>query len=356
MSENSIEQEIARLIKIKSDSGILSHFGFPAVPEKINLFEKHHQVHLPLSYKTFLLKFNGGMIWPGNHSDSSNDPSHLEMYKGEAVCLMSIEEINSKYDQLKFQRWKVNNNSIEPYPVVPFCTLPNNELLVFVHGSKSGDESPVFDACHEEFPSTWGMVAPYFTYFLSMYLDAQGYPLTIGNEEEGVASQYFDEPKEKEEETPVQILQRTEKMLAENPDHAFAHYERANALKDLGELSEAYISISKAVELDGNDPFYHFIKGEILNEGGEYRAALISYDTAVNLNSDDTFYLCCRAGVLFQLNKLKPSIDDCNRAIELDSGCLLAYMIRKDIYELMGMEDKAELDQMMIDRLEPQDD
>jgi tetratricopeptide (TPR) repeat protein len=154
-----------------------------------------------------------------------------------------------------------------------------------------------------------------------------------------------------EQETPEQILKRTEKMLAENPDHAFAHYERANAFKDLGNLSDAYISISKAVELDGNDPFYHFIKGEILNEGGEYRAALISYDTAVNLNPDDTFYLCCRAGLLFQFNKLKPSIDDCNRVIELDSGCLLAYMIRKDIYELMGMEDKAEIDQITINRL-----
>jgi len=355
-TKNEIEPVLEKLEYMTQTPGYFTHFSHAAREEKIIRFEKKFGVSLPKSHKKFLQKFNGGMMLHDYQSEFLQTQSDFEMYKGDAVYLLSIEEITQKYAQLENQFWKVDRAVPHPYPIIPFCSLPNNELLVFVHGSKVGDESPVFDACHEEFPSTWGMVAPDFTYFLSMYLDAQGYPFTIGNEEEGVASQYFDEPKEKEEETPVQILQRTEKMLTENPDHAFAHYERANVFKDLGNLSDAYISISKAVELDGNDPFYHFIKGEILNEGGEYRAALISYDTAVHLNPDDTFYLCCRAGLLFQLNKLKPSIDDCNRAIELDSGCLLAYMIRKDIYELRGMEDKAEMDQMIIDKLEQQDD
>lgn len=354
MTKNKIDALLDRLDQIRLEPKFPTHFAIPASNDKIVRFERKFQVNLPLSYKKFLLKNNGGMMLSNFPAKSLQTDDDYEKYKGEAVYFLSIEEITHKYAQLENRSWKVNREITTPYPVIPFCALPNNELLVFVHGLKSGDESPVFDAFHEEFPSTWGMVTPDFTSFFEIYLDAFGNPPTMGDEGAGVAADFMDkkENEEEEEETPQEVIRRTCEQLADEPDRAFLHYEKAVAYKDLGEYSEAYLAISRAIELDRQDPFYYFIRGEILTDTQQHRAALVDFDTAVNLKPEDTFYLCCRAESLLKLNKLKPSIDDCNHAIELDSRCLLAYMMRKEIFELMGIEDQAEADQRIIDKLE----
>ncbi len=361
--KHPIDPVLEQLQYMSETPGYHTHFEHPAKKEKIVHFEKKFGVKLPESHKKFLLKYNGGMMLYDFQSEFLQTQADFEMYKGDAVYLLSIEEITAKYADLQSRRWKMGKNEINPYPFIPFCSLPNNELLVFVHGKKSGDESPVFDAFHEEFPDTWGMVAPNFTTFLKTYLEKLGHPDTMGDEKAGTSADYIDlylESDEDEAETLEEILRRTEDQLnnnrlTENFDKAFAHYERALAQKDLGDYSEAYLSITKAVELEPKDPFYYFIRGEILTDVKQHRAALIDYDVAVKLKPDDTLYLCCRATSLFHLNKLKPSIDDCNSAIEIDSACTLAYMIRKEIYEVMGMDDKAEMDQMIIDKLKEEE-
>jgi tetratricopeptide (TPR) repeat protein len=276
------------------------------------------------------------------------------MYKGDSVYLFSIEELREKYEDLKTREWKVDKKMTNPYPIIPFCSLPNNELLVFIHGEKSGSESPVFDAFHEEFPSTWGIVTPNFASFLEKYLDDLGHPETIGDENVGVASDYFDLPSERKE-TPEEILFRTEQELQNDPDYAFHYYERATAFMKTDNLSDAYLSINKAIEIAPEDAFYYYIRGEILNEAKQYRAALINYDIAVKLKPDDTFYLSCRAGSLFQLNKLSASLNDCNQAINMNPELVLPYMMRKEIYLLMGMKDEAEADQIIIDQINEKD-
>ncbi len=359
--ENNIDAVLEQLQYMSETPGYFTHFGHPAKKEKIIRFEKKFGVNLPKSHKKFLLKYNGGMMLHDYQSEFLQTQADFEMYKGDAVYLLSIEEITEKYADLQSRSWKVYDENIRPYPFIPFCSLPNSELLIFVHGERSGDESPVFDAFHEEFPTTWGMVALDFTSFLKTYLEKLGHPDTLGDDDPGVADDYLDRLKgEDDKETPQEILRRTEDELAnnqltENFDKAFAHYERAVAHKDLGDYSEAYLAITRAVELEPKDPFYYFFRGEILTDAEQHRAALIDYDVAVKLKPDDTLYLCCRATSLYHLNKLKPSIDDCNRAIELDFTCTLAYMIRKQIYEAMGMEDKAEKDQMIIDNLEEEE-
>jgi tetratricopeptide (TPR) repeat protein len=181
-----------------------------------------------------------------------------------------------------------------------------------------------------------------------------GNPNTTGDENTGVASDYFDIPTETKE-TPEEILERTKSDLLERPDHAFFYYERAVAFKDLNNFSDAWLAINKAIELSPKDAFYYFNRGEILSENQQYRAALIDFDIAVKLAPEDTFYLCCRAGSLFRLNKLKPALTDCNTAIELDSKYILPYMMRKEIYLLTGMKDKADADQLIIDQLNEKD-
>lgn len=339
-----------RLTTMKKDPKFYTHFHPGANFQKISIFEKLNRITLPKSYKTFLTKYNGGMMVYDYQDEFLQSQADYELYKGDSVYLFSIEELKEKYEDLKYREWKVDKKMANPYPIIPFCSLPNNELLVFIHGKKSGEESPVFDAFHEEFPSIWGIVAPDFTSFFAKYIEALGHPETIGNEKTGVASDYFDNPSEIKE-TPEEILIRTELELQKDPDYAFHHYERAEALMNTNNFAEAYISINKAIEIDSKNAFYYYFRGEILNETKQYRAALVNYDIAVKLKPDDTFYLSCRAGSLFRLNKLTASLKDCNQAIQLNPKSVLPYMMRKEIYLLMGMKDKAEADQIIIDQL-----
>lgn len=354
MSDNSIDIVLKELSKMQVDPKYFAHFQAPANSEKITLFEKKFRVNLPHSYKKFLLKFNGGLMLYFYRKKLSGNRDNFKQYKGESVCFLSIEELTEKYVDLKDQEWKVDKETANPYPLIPFCSLPNNELLVFVNGKKSGEESPVFDAFHEDFPSIWGIVAPDFTSFLTDYLHAMGNPKTIGDEHAGVASDYFDKPSD-EKETPNEILSRTDFELQETPDNAFSYCEKADAFKSLDNYSEALLAINKAIELSPKDAFYYFNRGEILNEVKQYRAALIDYDTAVKFAPEDVFYLSCRAGSLFQLNKLKPALKDCNKAILLDSKSILPYMIRREIYLLLGEKNKAEADEQIIDKLNKKD-
>jgi tetratricopeptide (TPR) repeat protein len=343
----TIEKVLERLAAMKADPQNYTRFNFPAVSEKIVHFEKSARVRLPLSHKKFLKKYNGGMM-------GFSSQAKYEKYKAESVYLLSIEEITERYSDLRSRAWKVNSEQTDLYPIIPFCSLPNNEVLVFIYGKKSGDESPVFDALHESFPSEWGIVAPDFTSFLSTYLDTLGHPEVLGDEEAGVASDYIDETsaaKETLKESPDETLTRTEAELRLDPDSPFTCYERALAFKEKGDIEQAYLFISRAIEMDGQDAFYRYIRGAMLSDAGEHRAALIDFDVSVRLKPDDTFYLYCRADSLLHLDMLHTSLDDCNKIIEMEDNNLLAYMLRRDVYEALNMDDKAYDDQQVIDRL-----
>ncbi|MCF8348483.1 MAG: SMI1/KNR4 family protein [Bacteroidales bacterium] len=352
--DTHIEKVLQRLEAMKRDPRQYAFFNPPAKASLLVHFEKKFGITLPLSYTRFLRKYNGGMFLHPHQSVFIQCQADYDLFKANAVYLMGIEEITEKYADLSGKRWKIENQHASPYPIIPFCTLPNNELLIFVHSRKAGSESPVFDAFHEEFPDSWGLVAQDFASFLSNYLDNLGHPEIIGDELLGVVADYIEEvdtkPNTKTKEMPIASNEPNPE-----PENAFEIYEKANKHKDAGEYKEAYELISKSIKLDPHDPFYYFIRGEILTETAQHRAALIDFDVAVKLAPTDTLYLCCRAGSLFRLNKVKAAFDDCNAAIDQDSEYLLAYMMRKEIYEFMGMEDKAEADQRIIDRLEKEE-
>ncbi len=346
MVEITIEPLLERLKKMIADPDSFTHFNSPADPLKISGFEEQFHVKLPDSYKKFLRKYNGGTILYFYREEFLQN-QNIEDYKGVSTCLLSIEEISNRYSFLKDRNWKMNGN-FQPYPVIPFCSCPNNEILVFVNGKKSGNESPVFDAFHEDFPRDWGIITSDFVSFLKNYLDESGHPKTIGNSEAGVAADYFDE----QTETPQEILARTEAALSKEPEHAFYYCERASAFQKTNQLSEAFISISEAIALAPEDAYFYFIRGEILKDAEKYRQALIDYDTAVKLEPNDTLYLCCRAQILYGFGKLQKALDDCNKAIELDNKYKLAYMMRSEIYLDLGETEKATADEATVNRLD----
>ncbi|MBN2638429.1 MAG: SMI1/KNR4 family protein [Bacteroidales bacterium] len=324
-------------------------FRTPADDKKVKHFEVEFGVRLPESYKYFLSHFNGGMYAPAYETKQLKTNVDLNLLKDEGVYLYSIEEIHEKYQNLKKQNWKIQP-ILSPYPVIPFCVQTGIDLLVFLTGNKIEKESPVFDAFHEDFPETWGISSINFENFLDLYLKAKGFPYLIGDETLGVASDYFNY-NQQVEESAEQILSRTQIEIEENNEDDFAYYERSDVFYKKGQISEAFDMINKALEIKPKNAFYHFIKGEILRDGKQIRASLIEFDTAVQLEPNDTLYLCSRAGSLYQMARNEAALKDCNKAIEIDKQYLLAYLMRRDIYQLLGLNDLAAIDQQKIDEL-----
>jgi len=186
----SIDQLLQELSEVVSSEQVYCRFGSGADPELIQVFEEVNNVRLPETYKAFLLQFNGGFIGGESAESLIKKGRNLELYRPEVV-LFSLEELSAQFEYQSRRRWKIYDDSIQPYPIIPFCSAPNSELLVFANSEKAGTNSPIFDAFHEEPTSCWGLVANDFTGFLSGYIRESGYVYCVGNESKGVAKDYF---------------------------------------------------------------------------------------------------------------------------------------------------------------------
>jgi tetratricopeptide (TPR) repeat protein len=239
------------------------------------------------------------------------------------------------------------------YPFIPFCTTKTNEYLVFINLSKEETESVVLDAFHEESPDTWGVVADNFVDFLNEYINSNGNPDVLGDEDQGVATDYTELSEEDEKDGgPQEIIERTSRELKANPEDHWAMIERGTAYIDMENFPAALADINAAIDLKPDDAYYYFIRGDLYQKAGKIRAALIDYDIAVKLKPDDTLYLSCRAGVLWQMKKYGPALADANLAIEINDKDILAYMMRESIYRSLGENEKADMDAEKINDLQ----
>lgn len=186
----SIDHLLQELSELISSGKVYCQFEEGADPGLIQLFEEVNKVSLPEAYKAFLLQFNGGFIGEASAEKLLEKGWTLESYRPEIV-LFSIGELIAQYEYQSRRRWKIQDDSIQPYPIVPFCSAPNSELLVFVCSEKAGTNSPVFDAFHEEPTACWGVVADDFTTFLSGYIRESGSVYCVGDESKAVAKDFF---------------------------------------------------------------------------------------------------------------------------------------------------------------------
>ena len=330
------------------------HFNNPVAPGKIETFEKKNGIRLPLSYKLFLEYTNGGMIVSDRLEEIIKRDKELDTAKWNATFLLSLEEIEEKYNDKA--SWNFGGAELAggPYPFIPFCSTETDEYLVFVSLSKENEESPVFDAFHEESVNSWGLVAENFNEFLISYLDTLGHPNVLGDVAKGMAVDFIETPETVEtgEESQEEIIDRTTKRLKVKSDDDWAYMERGMAYMKLGDAKSALKDYNQSIALAGDDPFYYFKRGELYRNAGKKRAALIDFDTAVKLKPDDALYLSFRAETLYDMKKHQRALKDVNLVIERDDTDLLAYMIREDIYRAIGETEKADLDAQKIKELE----
>lgn len=347
-----IESQLLRLEKLIETNGDCTFFNPPAQESTIDDFEKVFHVELPLSHKKFLLKYNGGTCLY-QFKEEINSTSNYRYFLGEAVYFFSIEEIWEKYNYRKNRSWKFFEE-LNPYPIIPFCQCPNGELLVFVHGEKSGNNSPVFDAFHEEPASEWGILEPDFSSFLRTYIDTKGSPNLIGDYDNGVAKDYFN--KNNREETPEEILVRTEIQLKKelrnnfetDTNVAFLYAEQAWSYFDLNQLKKAREAVNNAIKHDSDNANYYYLRSCISEKEKATDKVLNDLEKAVELEPSNSFYLSLKAQILFDMKKVDQALIACNRAIDLDAKNELAYMTRFQIYKSLGETEKANTDSDII--------
>jgi hypothetical protein len=124
-------------------------------------------VQLPVGYKAFLGRYNGGFI-----DVSEIGPDALGDAAWNSNNLLSTKQVVKEYRQ-----WAKIGADVFGYrgtwPYIPFCQTEHQELLV-LGPSRPGLSAPVLDAFHEMPPDEWSVLYSSFTEFLQAYLDGEG--------------------------------------------------------------------------------------------------------------------------------------------------------------------------------------
>ncbi len=226
-------------------------FNPPADPDMINHVERAFDITLPESYKSFLQRFNGGLI-AGPKLNKLVADGDIETVKWNSFNFFSLWELISHYEDCRDKDWKIYDFK-GPYPYIPFASTAINELIVFVNVGYGQPESPIFDAFHEEPANSWGVLASNFTEFLGQYIENKGEPETIGKTAPATAEELCWTPtliEQKGLEKPKAVIRRMTAYIAIYPNDYSAYQNRSRALLESGRIEEARADLSKAIELN----------------------------------------------------------------------------------------------------------
>lgn len=167
--------EILKLLEKKIDESPQNCF-FNDCAQTMDIidFEVDLDIHLPLSYITFLENYNGGFICGNYQSNMIRHHNDFESARWNSTSFFSLEEIRVIYESKSEINWKLFDKKYDVYPFIPFCRTAMGELLIFVNPLDEDTESPVFDAFHEDFPSDWGVLYNNFSELLENYIQNDG--------------------------------------------------------------------------------------------------------------------------------------------------------------------------------------
>ncbi|NDF12340.1 MAG: hypothetical protein EB060_05970 [Proteobacteria bacterium] len=114
--------------------------------------------------------------------------------------------------------------------------------------------------------------------------------------------------------------------LAANPAEAEAHHILANAYLMNRQLQQALDSISRAIQIDENDPTYYVTLGSIYSTGNNPQMALKSYERSLQLKPAGTAELFNNIGVaLKQIGDYEKAFLAFHKAMEISPSQVLSY-------------------------------
>ena len=137
-----------------------------------------------------------------------------------------------------------------------------------------------------------------------------------------------------------------DKFIELNPYDHKAYFNQGLSYMKLKDYKEAIINFSKSIEIDPSHFKYFYNRGECYNNLKQYKEALIDFTTALGFESNLNCYYW--RGNIYQvlsdyesshediLDKLKKSIDDYTKVIELEPEIADVYEQRGGSYHNMN--------------------
>lgn len=130
-------------------------------------------------------------------------------------------------------------------------------------------------------------------------------------------------------------------VLAEDPEHDYAHALMAISLLGMDEDSEALASVRKAIGLSPDVSYYHSIMALILVHNKKSKEALVSAQEGVKLDPDSAYAYGVEAKIYFQLSRWKEANESAERGLAIDSEDVELTNIRSMALTKLGLRDEA---------------
>ncbi|MBM3155035.1 MAG: tetratricopeptide repeat protein [Chloroflexi bacterium] len=128
------------------------------------------------------------------------------------------------------------------------------------------------------------------------------------------------------------------------PDMAQAYYLRSCAYGDMKEWDLAVADMDKAIELESDNSTFLGYRGALYSKRGQHMLALRDLDKAVALGPPNAWIYFKRGAAHFYMLTFDLAIADLSKAIEMDPTLVEAYNLRAQSYSRIGQHDLAYAD------------
>lgn len=155
-------------------------FYKPASTEDIACFEKEYKVQLPVSYKRFLLHFNGGFINPDSDCKINLNQRNQSDIGWGYNQFLGLTDIAYEYETLLENTGEFVG---EYQPFIPFMLTDDADKLAFKNPLVNA-ESAIYDCWHEIAPNEWNILCLSFPCLLKNYVEKNGRINTVSSSSE----------------------------------------------------------------------------------------------------------------------------------------------------------------------------
>jgi tetratricopeptide (TPR) repeat protein len=351
---SKILSDLDKKIKEKPSKYIFYH---GIAEEEITPIEFILGIELPLSYRNFLTKFNGGFIcsdFLASKMALNNDVSTAEW---NSLHIFSLEEMQEEYVSMSERNWRMPLTWSGVYPIIPFARTATQELLVFTQPLDENFESPVFDAFHEDPAYEWGILFNNFEEFLEQYFLLEGEVNTVSSIEAKEMADFLPGSgwKERPDEwqDPDLIMKYNFEYLKLFPYNIDAFLNIAEAMMEKKEYLSAKFYLNKALKIDPKDDYAYYVKSRILAKQKMYEEAVKAISEAIDLTDDTAFYLVMRSSYYRKMKQYVKAIEDCDNSIKADPNYSYAYYNRSEARLALKQKQQALQDMLKANELEP---
>ena len=147
---------------------------------------------------------------------------------------------------------------------------------------------------------------------------------------------YFNQQKKEE---AFKVLER---MIAARPNDPTAYTTRSDYYRDLGLIRKAYDDLNKAVEISGIDPDYLIERAKFKDDYiHDDAGAVEDCDLAIEKNPTVAEYYYQRSRALYDLAEYGAVIENCDKAIELDSKHVNAMIMKANVMDMYNQFPEA---------------